>query len=155
MCVHAKQRLGSTSLMGSSQEIQDVKDKLEDLVPWVTKLQGSLTNPNTSGDLEEVERRTQLTKFAPHFCSLAMLNQSPAGPWMTSRSGLRHCWGKGRYLGPLTRHGTLKPSLGSSTNCRKRSSSTKCVLGAVSFSQLNTRNHRCLSSNQSTIRSCS
>jgi len=115
------------------QEIQDMKDKLEDLVPRVTKLQDSLTGPNTSGDLEEVERQTQLTRFVSNFYSLATLNQSPVGPWMTLRSGLRHCRGRERCPGLSTRHGTRKPSSGSSTSSRKRSSSTKCVLRTANF----------------------
>ena len=42
-----------------------MKDKLEDLVPWVTKLKDSLTAANAKDDREE-ERRVQLAKFASH-----------------------------------------------------------------------------------------
>jgi len=48
--------------MDSPQQFQDVKDKLEDLVPWVTKLKDSLTEDNAKDDREE-ERRAQLAKF--------------------------------------------------------------------------------------------
>lgn len=51
-----------------------MKDKLEDLVPWVTKLKGSLTNANTEGDFDEVERRRQLAKFALQHSSLIVVN---------------------------------------------------------------------------------
>jgi len=44
------------------QQIQDVRDKLEDLIPWVAKLEETLTKLDTD-DPEEVERRTQLEKF--------------------------------------------------------------------------------------------
>ena len=64
----------STSPMYFLQEVQDVKDKLEDLIPWVTKLKGSLAVANPKDDREEAERRTQLTKFASHLCSLATIN---------------------------------------------------------------------------------
>ena len=52
-------------LTDPSQQIQDVKDKLEDLIPWVDKLKVSLTTVDAKDDREEVERRTQLAKFAP------------------------------------------------------------------------------------------
>ena len=65
MYVHAEQDL-ATSLTDSSQQMQDMKDKLEDLIPWVTKLKDSLTKVNLD-DHEEAERRTQLAEFASHF----------------------------------------------------------------------------------------
>jgi len=46
--------------MDSSQQIQDVKDQLEDLIPWAIKLRDSLT---------KAERRTQLEKLASHLLS--------------------------------------------------------------------------------------
>ena len=71
-CVHAE-RSSSTSLMNSPQEIQDVKDKLEDLTPWVTKLKDGLVNTAAKGDHKEAERRTQLAKFASHLRSLTTI----------------------------------------------------------------------------------
>jgi len=64
----------STSLTGSSQQIQDVKDKLEDLIPWVAKLEGSLTKPGAEDDCEEMERREQLKRSALRIWHLAILN---------------------------------------------------------------------------------
>jgi hypothetical protein len=55
----------SPPLTDSSQEIKDVKEKLQDLVCWLAKLKGSLMNTNTNDDQEEAERRAQLEKFAP------------------------------------------------------------------------------------------
>jgi hypothetical protein len=40
-----------------------VKDKLNDLMPWLENLQESLAKVNPNGNLEEVERRSQLAKF--------------------------------------------------------------------------------------------
>jgi hypothetical protein len=40
-----------------------VKDKLNDLIPWLEKLQETLAKVNSDGDREEVERRSQLAKF--------------------------------------------------------------------------------------------
>jgi len=40
-----------------------VKDKLNDLVPWLKKLQQSLAKVNPDDNREEVERRSQLAKF--------------------------------------------------------------------------------------------
>jgi len=53
-----------TLLTDPSQQIQDVKDKLEDLVPWVIKLKDTLTAANAKDDREEAERQDQLAKFA-------------------------------------------------------------------------------------------
>ena len=57
-----------TFLMDYSQQIQDVKDKLEDLIPWLAKLRDSLMEVNANDDREEVERRVQLAKFVSHLC---------------------------------------------------------------------------------------
>ena len=43
---------------------------MEDLVPWVAKLKGSLTEVNTEGSREEVQRRTQLEKFVSAFFTI-------------------------------------------------------------------------------------
>ena len=40
-----------------------MKDKLNDLVPWLEKLQESLAKVNPDDDREEVERRSQLARF--------------------------------------------------------------------------------------------
>jgi len=48
--------------MAFLQEIQDVRDKLEDLIPWVAKLEETLMKSNAE-DPEEVERWTHLEKF--------------------------------------------------------------------------------------------
>jgi hypothetical protein len=57
-----------------------VKDKLNDLIPWLEKLQESLAKANPDGDREEVERRSQLAKFvsclAPPACPIITLNRS-------------------------------------------------------------------------------
>jgi hypothetical protein len=43
-----------------------VKDKLNDLIPWLEKLQASLVKADPNGDREEVERRSQLAKFVSY-----------------------------------------------------------------------------------------
>ena len=50
--------------------MQDVKDKLEDLIPWVFKLEGALTKANVE-DCGEMERRTELARFASDIYLLA------------------------------------------------------------------------------------
>jgi len=69
--MYVRRKKYPTSLTDSSQQIQDVKDKLADLAPWVTKLKDSLTKANAEDDHEEVERRAQLAKFASHLCYFA------------------------------------------------------------------------------------
>jgi hypothetical protein len=57
-----------------------VKDQLNDLMPWLEKLQESLVKVNHDGDHEEIERRSQLAKFvlclAPLTCSIITLYRS-------------------------------------------------------------------------------
>jgi len=48
-----------------------VKDKLNDLIPWLKKLQQSLAKVNPDDDREEVERRSQLAKFAHRLAPLS------------------------------------------------------------------------------------
>ena len=48
----------------ADQQYNDVKDKLNDLIPWVEKLVDTLAKVNSDDDREEVERRSQLAKFA-------------------------------------------------------------------------------------------
>jgi hypothetical protein len=43
-----------------------VKDKLNDLIPWLEKLKETLAKVNPDGDREEVERRLQLAKFVSY-----------------------------------------------------------------------------------------
>jgi len=60
--------------MDSARQFQDVKDKLEGLVPWVTKLKDTLTKADAKDDREEVERRAQLAKFVSHLWHVATIN---------------------------------------------------------------------------------
>ena len=47
-----------------------MKDKLNDLIPWLNKLQESLAKVNPDDNHEEVERRSQLAKFVYHLAPL-------------------------------------------------------------------------------------
>ena len=42
-----------------------MKDKLDDLIPWVKKLLVSLTKVGPNDDRDEVERQSELAKFVP------------------------------------------------------------------------------------------
>ena len=48
-----------------------MKDKLDDLIPWLEKLLQSLAKVNPDDDPEEVERRSQLARFISHLTCLA------------------------------------------------------------------------------------
>ena len=48
-----------------------MKDKLNDLIPWLKKLLQSLAKVNPDDDPEEVERRSQLARFVPRLEPLA------------------------------------------------------------------------------------
>ena len=58
------------SLMDSSQEYQDVQEKLRDLIPWLTNLKDNLMTPCTNDNREEVERRERLIRYLSHFTIL-------------------------------------------------------------------------------------
>ena len=47
-----------------AQQYKDVKDKLDDLIPWLDKLQVTLAKVNPNDDRDEVERRSELAKSA-------------------------------------------------------------------------------------------
>jgi len=66
-------RYRSAPLTDPPQQIQDVKGKLEDLIPWVAKLEDTLMKADVE-DHGEAERRTQLGRFESHICYLAPLN---------------------------------------------------------------------------------
>jgi hypothetical protein len=61
MCVGV--RWPSIPLTIANQQCNDVKDKLNDLIPWLEKLLESLAKVNQDDDREEVERRSQLARF--------------------------------------------------------------------------------------------
>ena len=48
-----------------------MKDKLDDLIPWLEKLLDTLAKVNPDNDREEVERRSQLAKFVSRLRSLS------------------------------------------------------------------------------------
>ena len=55
-----------------SQQSRDVKDKLEQFIPWLTKLLESLAKPNASDDSQEVERRAELARLASNQTRLSL-----------------------------------------------------------------------------------
>ena len=69
----AKYYLFTSLTIFCSKYAEDVKDKPEDLVPWVAKLGDSLTKPAAEDDREEAERREQLKRFALRIWHLAIL----------------------------------------------------------------------------------
>lgn len=71
-CARAQYHLFVSLTAVFLQQIQDVKDKLEDLIPWVAKLEETLMRSNAK-DPDEVERRTQLEGFVPSLFYLSTL----------------------------------------------------------------------------------
>ena len=53
------------SLIHSSQESKDVRDKLGDLVQWLTKIKDGVLTTSAGDNREEAEGRAQLTRFPP------------------------------------------------------------------------------------------
>jgi len=47
-----------------SQQSKDVNDKLNELIPWLTKLREGLAKVDANDDQQEVERRIQLARLA-------------------------------------------------------------------------------------------
>jgi hypothetical protein len=61
---------GKAPLTDFLQQSEDVKDKLEQLIPWLTKLLEGLAKVDPNDDQREIERRTQLAR-------LVLNNRSP------------------------------------------------------------------------------
>ena len=59
----------SNLLTDAPQESKDVDDKLESLIPWLTKLNDSVTKSGTDCTHEEAERRDRLTRFVSYISS--------------------------------------------------------------------------------------
>ena len=47
------------------QDYKDVKEKAEQLIPWLKRLKDNLATVPDGIDLEEEERRTELSRYAP------------------------------------------------------------------------------------------
>ena len=78
-------------LTHGSQQSKDIEEKLGDLIPWLTKLKDSVATPSADGNLEEAERRKQLTQLVSHLFHLVDSSQPSADPWKTLRKDLRRC----------------------------------------------------------------
>jgi len=66
-CVFLSSR-ALASLTDLPQESKDVEAKLEELIPWLIKLKGSVTTASADNNHEEAERWEKLTQcvFCPH-----------------------------------------------------------------------------------------
>jgi len=62
MCAISK--LSWARLTVFSQQSKDVSDKLEESIPWLTKLLEGLAKVDANEDQQEVERLTQLARLA-------------------------------------------------------------------------------------------
>ena len=111
-----------------SQQCKDVEDKLGDLIPWLTKLKGTVVASDTNGNYEEAERRKQLTRFVSWFCCLANSREPSVDPWKTLRNNPRRCWEKAKQPGSSIKPKTLERSSSSSRNSDRLSSSTRLAL---------------------------
>ena len=63
-----------------------MKDKLDDLIPWLDKLVVTFAKVNPNDDHDEVERRSELAKFASWRKFLVYSRLIPIiGRWETSK----------------------------------------------------------------------
>ena len=60
--------LTAISLTHPPQQSKDIEDKLRDLIPWLTKLENTVTTGNLDTNPEEAARREQLTRLALALC---------------------------------------------------------------------------------------
>ena len=105
--VRSYQRVLPHPLTDIPQQSKDVEDELESLIPWLTKLNNSLTKGSADDTQEEAVRREQLLRFVPRF-HLADPSQPSVGPWKTSRNDLGRCREKGWPPESLIKRRTLK-----------------------------------------------
>ena len=59
------------------QQYNDVKDKLEELLPWLTKLREGLAKADGNEGQQEVERRARLARSAQNQCLSFPRTDSP------------------------------------------------------------------------------
>jgi len=108
------------------QQSEDIKDKLEELIPWLTKLLESLAKVDPNEDQQEVERRTQLSRSVTNQTRHSTSKKrSFVGPWKTSHNDRKPYWRRGSVPDFSIRRGMLKRSESSLSNLSKHSSSTR------------------------------
>ena len=109
-----------------------MKDKLNDLIPWLEKLLETLAKVNPNDDHEEVERRSQLAKSAPCLESLVYPTLiSVIDRWKILKHGRKYCWKRGRSPGPSIRDKIWERSSRSWRSLGKLSSSIRSVLETI------------------------
>ena len=85
--MYAMQNHTEALLTDFFQQSKDVKDRIEQLILWLTKLRESLAKVDPNDDKQEVERRTRLARSVAnqtrHFTSE---DESFVGPWKILRN---------------------------------------------------------------------
>ena len=105
--VRFHQRVPPHPLTDIPQQSKDVEDELEGLIPWLTKLNNSLTRGTTDSTQEEAVRREQLSRFVIR-SHLINPSQPSVGHWKTSRNDLWRCREKEWRPESLIKRRTLK-----------------------------------------------
>ena len=110
--------------MCQSQETKDVKERLEDLVTWVTALEESLMKLKTGNDPEEGERRQRLAWFILWLLHLAA-KLTKCRSLKGTKKLSEELSGKGRWLKSSTKHKIPRKPPSSLRTFGRRFSSTR------------------------------
>ena len=110
--------------MCQSQETKDVKERLEDLVTWVTALEESLMKLKTGNDPEEGERCQQLAQFISRLLHLAA-KLTRCRSLKGTKKLSEELSGKGRWLESSTKRKIPRKPPSSSRTFGRRFSSTR------------------------------
>jgi len=140
---------GEAILIDFIQQSEDVQDNLERLVPWLKKLQESLTKADPNEDQQGVERRTRLAGLvANRTRHLAWKKRSFVGPWKTSHNDHKPYWRRASAPDFSIRRRMLERSESSSSSLSKQSSSTRWAPRPVGIGHAEHALNRCHNSSR-------
>ena len=81
-------------LRGRSQQFEDVKEKVEDLIPRLNRFKQNANAASIDGDQAEKKRRSELYGYAHRLLTPPIPVDGLSVRWKRSRSDPSHCWKK-------------------------------------------------------------
>ena len=112
---------------GRLQEFDDVKEKIEDLIPRLNRFKENAKAASVDGDQGEKDRRSELSGYAHRFLTLPAPVDDLSVCWTKSRSDPSHCWKRGLRPDLWTRAGIPKRWRDSSSDFERLLATTKWV----------------------------
>jgi len=110
---------------GRLQEFDDVKEKIEDLIPRLNMFKENAKAASVDGDQGEKDRRSALSGYAHRLLTLPTPVDDLSACWKKSRSDPCHCWKRGLPPDLWTRAGIPKRWRDSSSDFERLLATTK------------------------------